>query len=216
MFKKKSGNSAKKQANSEFITEKLDNGYIHFNAIIEMMGAPKEYVINTLKMYVDKLKTGKDIIVIKEFYAKPKKHEKLFSTFVELEMLAKNASAIAFFCFDYMPSSIEIIQPTTFTYNAADFSGFFNDIQARMHRLDMVIKTMKAKLTNLEKNSGLLLRNNILTLLKENKKSLDELSRNTGIPAQQLSPFLERIKEEGWLIRENDKYSINKKKVKMK
>lgn len=194
----------------ELIAEKIEKGFIRCRAIVEMMGAPKEYLFKTLKMYVDKLKQNKNVVVINEHYAKPKKHEKLFTTFVELEMLVKDASELAFFCFDYMPSSIEIIEPNNFAYKAADFAAFFNDMVSRLHRLDALIKSLKAKTKNLERNAGLLLRNNIMIVLKEKNKNLDELARNTGIPADQLSPFLEKLISEGWIKRSKDKYNLKK------
>ena len=195
----------------DLVSDKLERGYIRARAIIEMMGAPKEHLTKTLKGYIENLKQNKNIVVIDEHYAKPKKQEKLFTTFAELEFLAKDASELAFFCFDYMPSSIEIIEPEKFIYNAPDFAAFFNDMQARLHRLDTYIKTLKATSKNLERNAGLLLRNNIMIVLKYEKDvGIEDLSKKTGIPTQQLSPFLEKLIREGWIKRTKDKYSLKK------
>lgn len=196
----------------ELVSEKLGKGYIRARAIIEMMGAPKEYLAKMLKSYMDKLKHNKNIMVIQEDYAKPKKHEKLFTTFVDVDFLAKDASELAFFCFDYMPSSIEISEPEKFNYDAPDFAAFFNDMVARLHRLDAHIKTIKAKSMNLERNAGLLLRNNVMIVLKHEKDStLEGISKKTGIPTEQLSPFLEKLIREGWIKRDKNKYCIAKK-----
>ncbi|MBD3313555.1 hypothetical protein GF345_03865 [Candidatus Woesearchaeota archaeon] len=207
MAKKKLDNKTR-----ELINEKLDKGFIRCSAIVEMMGAPKEYLSKTLKGYIKKLKDNPNLTLIKENYARPKKHDKLFTTFVEIEMMVKDASELAFFCFDYMPSSIEIIEPEKFQYNAPDFAAFFNDMVARLHRLDGVIKNLKAKSQSLERNAGLLLRNSIITHLMYNDElELEELSRKTGIPAQQLSPFLEKLIREKWIKRAKGKYSLAKK-----
>jgi hypothetical protein len=196
----------------ELVSEKLDRGYIRCSSIIEMMGAPKEYLTKTLKSYMEKLKQNNNILIIEERYAKPKKQEKLFTTFVEIEFLAKDASELAFFCFDYMPSSIEIIEPEKFTYQAPDFAAFFNDMVARLHRLDTHIKTMKARTQNLERNAALILRNNVMIVLKYEKDAgLEDIAKKTGIPAQQLSPFLEKLIREGWIKRDKNKYSLKKK-----
>lgn len=200
-----------KKLSKEEIQERIEQGFLRVRVVIEMLGAPKEYIIKTLKDYVVHIDENKDIIMLAEKYAKPKKQGKLFSTFVELEMLVKNASTLAFFCFDYMPSSIEILEPERFTYNARDFAAFFNDMQARLHRLDMVIKNLSAKTKVLETNAGLLLRNNLLILLKEKDKDLNELSRGSGIPQQQLVPFLEKLIKEGWIKEKKGKYSSAKK-----
>lgn len=199
-----------KKLSKEEISEKIEEGFMRVRAIVEMLGAPKEYIVKTLKTYVKKIGENKETIVLKEKYAKPRKQEKLFSIFVELEMLVKDASTLAFFCFDYMPASIEIIEPEKFTYNARDFANFFNDMQARLHRLDMVIKNLTAKASVLEKNAGLLLRNNLLILLKEKDKGLDELAKGSGIPPRQLAPFLERLIREGWIKEKKGKYAGKK------
>ena len=203
------GDSKPDKAKKEIIEEKLGKGYIRVSAIIEMMGAPKEYISKTFRGYIEKLKENRNIIVLNEHFAKPKKRDKLFVMYVELELLAKDASELVFFCFDYMPSSIEIIEPEKFSYRAADFAAFLNDMQARMHKVDAHLKNLKAKTANLERNAGLL-RNNILIVLKEKDRSLEELGKDTGIPAVQLSPFLEKLISEGWLKKAKDRYSRRK------
>ncbi|MFC1732739.1 hypothetical protein ACFL6I_20760 [candidate division KSB1 bacterium] len=200
---------AKKLAKEE-IEEKIEQGFLRVRTVIEMLGAPKDYLTKTLRMYMKKIDQNKDIILLKEKYAKPKKQEEMFSTFVEVDMLVRNASTLAFFCFDYMPASIEITDPEKFTYNAVDFAAFFNDMLARLHKLDMVIKNLNAKTENLEKNAGLLLRNNLLILMKEEDKSLKELSKGSGIPPDQLERFLEKLIREGWIKEKKDKYTRKK------
>lgn len=200
-----------KKISKEEISEKVDEGFLRVRTIVEMLGAPKEYVAKTLRDYIKKIEDNKDIILLNEKYAKPKKHEKLFSTFAELEMLVKDASTLAFFCFDYMPSSIEIIEPEKIVYRSTDFAAFFNDMQARLHRLDMVIKNLNAKQKVLETNAGLLLRNNILILLKDGAKDIAELSKGSGIPGEQLMRFIEKLISEGWLKEKNGKYLRVKK-----
>ncbi|MBW2999409.1 hypothetical protein KY339_01950 [Candidatus Woesearchaeota archaeon] len=198
------------------IKEKLEQGYLHCNIILEVLGKPKDYVESTLKGYVEKIEKSKDFEVLKKEFAKSKKVEDMFSVFVELDMLFKDASALAFFCFDYMPSSIEIIEPEIFKYKAQDFSGFFNDLQARLHKLDMLVKNLTAENKRLKTNAGLLLRNNILIVLKETDKSIAELSKGTGIPEKQLEPFVEKLVKQKFIIKNKNKYSINKQNVKFK
>lgn len=199
-----------KKLGKEEISEKIEEGHMKVRVIIEMFGAPKEYLTKTLRGYVKKIDEDREIIVLREKYAKPKKHEGMFSTFVDLEMLVKNASTLAFFCFDYMPSSIEILQPEKFVYNAGDFADFFNDMQTRLHTLDMAMKNLRAKASMLEKNAGLLLRNNLLINLRDGDKSLEELSRGCGVPPKQLVPFLGKLMKEGWIKEKKGKYTRKK------
>jgi len=207
---KKQKKPVKVDKNRAQIAERLDQGWLHAKVIVEVLGAPKEYVSKTLKQYTNKIKKEKGIEVLKLKISRPKETKKLFSTFADIEMLVKDASTLAFFCFDYMPSSIEVIDPTTFTYNAHDFSTFFNDLQARLHKLDMMVKNITAHNKNLLKNANLLLRNNMMIVLKEGEMDIEKLSKKVGIPKEQLEPFAEEIVQEGWIKKKGGKYSRDK------
>lgn len=201
-----------KATSKDLIREKLEKGHIHFSTIIEILGAPKEHVVSTLKAYVDKIRHDEQYTLLKEEFSEPKEMDKLFTQFVDLELLAKDASAIAFFCFDYMPSSIEIIEPQSFTYRAADFSAFFNDMQARLHKIDRFVKELAAQHKNLLRNSNRLLRNNVLIVLTyKGAMGLDELSRRIGVPPDQLKPFTEEMVKEKHIMKDGERYSLLKK-----
>lgn len=194
--------------------EFIDQGYIHCFTIIEILGAPKEHVVDTLYEYVEQIKKKEDIKVAHADFAKPKAVGKLFTVFVELELFVKNASTLAYFCFDYMPSSIEIVEPETFRYNATDFSSFFNDLQARLHRVDKIAKELAAKNKNLLRNTNLLLRNNIIIILDNyGGLALTDMARRVGIPPSQLLPFLQEMTKEKWLKEEKGIYSLAKKAI---
>lgn len=190
------------------IREKLDEGWIHGRVIIEMLGAPQDYVEKTLHLYVEKIKKEKEYLVLKEAFEKPEKRDDLFAVFVELEMLAKDASALVFFCFDYMPSSIEIIAPQQFTYRAADFTDFFNDLQARLHKMDMITKNMRAENRMLQINASRLLRNMIIVSLREKDKDLSLLAKNIGIPEKQLKPILENLVKDKHIKKKGKLYGV--------
>lgn len=208
---KKEVKEKEEKSKKSLINEKLDQGFIHCRTIVEMLGAPREYIVETLKFYVEKIKQSDKVVVLNTDFSKPKKEDKLFHIYVEIEMLVKDASELAFFCFDYMPSSIEIIQPDTFSYRAANFSSFFNDLQGRLHNLDMLAKNLVAENKNLKKNAGALLRNLVILTLKfKGDMNVGEISKNVGIPPEQLKPFLEKHIKEGHLRKEGDIYKAAK------
>lgn len=198
------------------IKEKLDQGFIHIRAIIELMGAPKEHIQNTLKKYVEKISNDDSLILLNAEFSEPKEAEetdgKFFMCFVEVEMLAKSISTVSFFCFDYMPSSVEIISPENVQYKSAELSNFFNDIQARLHSLDKFLKDTLAKQKNLLRNSNRLLRNNIIIVIShDGPLSSEELSKKVGITSEQLNPFLDAMVNDNYLKKEGDKFSLMKK-----
>lgn len=183
-------------------------------AIIEILGAPKEYVVETLHAYIDKLKKEKDMIVTNETISEVEQKEKLFTVFAEIEFLAKTPSRIVDFCFDYMPSSIEIMEPEAIRFEANKFSNFMNDLQARLHQLDMLVKNLRAENKRLSENSTLILRNNILISLKEKEKDLPGISKTIGIDEENTKKFLDALVKQGIILLKNGKYSLNKAKVK--
>lgn len=194
-----------------YTREKLDKGWVQCRAIIELLGAPKKYVEDTLHAFVAKIKDDKDIEIIKEDYAKPKAQGKMFGAFVELEALFKDVPTLVWFCFDYMPASVEVVEPKAIKYNITEFNNFLNDLQARLHMLDMNLKKFKMENTVLRRNAGLLLRNNVMINLMQKDKDKKELSKNTGIPEDQLKPFLDKMEKDGWIKKKKNKYKLVKK-----
>jgi len=182
-------------------------------AIVEILGAPKEYVTETMDNYIEKMKNEKDLMIFNVKKSDIAQKEKLFTIFAEIEMFAKKPSRLVDFCFDYMPSSIEIIEPDKIFFTTADFSNFFNDLQARLHNLDMLVKNLRAENELLSKNAHLILRNNILLSLKEKEKDLATISRNIGIPEEKTKVFLDALVKQGFINFNKNKYSINKQKV---
>jgi len=197
----------------DLIADKKDEGFLHCKAIIEMLGSPKEHLEKTLKGYIEKLKENKNTLVVSEEYAKPTEVQNLFSMFVELELLVKDTSELMFFCYDYMPSSIEVIEPAQLTYKVANFNAFLNDIMAKLHGLDKLVKEMKTSNMSLERNAAKLLRNNVIIVLDtKGSMGVSDLSSKVGIPEPQLENFLEAMMKEGWIKKDNNIYSLEIKK----
>ncbi len=48
-------------------------------------------------------------------------------------------------CFDYMPSSIEILEPAGMEVDMNDMVSMLNDLLARIHKYDMVLKNLHAQ-----------------------------------------------------------------------
>ena len=130
-----------------------EKGKVLARVIIEMLGAPKEHIETTLKDYVENLKQDDTLKIIKEDIAPAEQQKKLFSVFAELEIWFKDPQRLIDFCFDSMPSSVDIIKPEKLTFNTKALTDTLNDLQAKLHDNDMIIKTTKAKNKILEKNT---------------------------------------------------------------
>ncbi len=182
---------------------------IRCRAILEVLGKPKEHVEKTIKTLVQKVKEDPEISVLNEKYADIKPEGKtMFSTFVELEMVIKGITTLTGFCFDFMPSSIDIEKPEQLTIKNRHFSDIFNDMQHKLHNVDMVAKTLQAERDFLKRNLNTMISNILTILIKMNKNSIEELSKFTGINKEELEKHLEILTKEGKIKKEEDKYQL--------
>jgi hypothetical protein len=112
-------------------------------AIIEMMGKPADYLIDSLKRYTEKIGTEKGVEVKDRKISEPKKVEnsELFTSFSELEINFENVNSVMNFIFAYMPAHIEIVSGDLNISNC-DANLVFNELTRRLHEYDSIAKTM--------------------------------------------------------------------------
>jgi len=135
------------------IKEKIEQGWLHCNIIIEIAGRPADYIKKAMEVVLKGLEKQKDIEIMGKKVHKPKEVDmfkqkpkpknarKIFSTFAEVELLVKGLSRLMGFVFDFMPSSIEIIEPIHFRLELNDANSIVNDLATRLHRYDASLKT---------------------------------------------------------------------------
>ena len=191
------------------IREKIFEGYIHFTAIIEVLGKPKEHVEKALGDYLAKIKESEKLIFISEDVSEAKEVEgSMFSTFAEVELMAKGTDAVINFCFDYMPSSIEIVDPDVLKYSSKALTNFLNDLQTRLHNLDMLVKTTNSKNQALNRNTENLLKNSIKLAVNSGHDTLGKMSKVLGISESNLDKIVDMLVEAGSLVKDGDKLKL--------
>ena len=188
--------------------KKIEQGQILTRVIIEVMGSPKDYIENSLRLAIANIKENQEIL--KEEFFPAEEKDKMFSAFTELEILFKNTSSLVSFCFEYTPSSVEILEPQNMNYQSRDFANILNDLLGRLHNYAMVIKNSNAEKKILSRNSSILLQNLVINSLKEKDKDLNELSKDTGISEEKLKGFLEEYAIDNIIIKKEDKYAAKK------
>jgi len=132
--------------------------------IMEMLGAPKEHVDDTMKLVMDKMsKDDKFKVIINKVFPSEEindkkltgnKNVKFFSTFAEAELEFKQIEDLLGFCFDYMPSSVEILHPDGLKLSLPNMNNMINDLIARLHQYDMVLKNIHAQNMLMKKELG--------------------------------------------------------------
>jgi len=139
-----------------FLTKK-DNKKIKVRIILEILGRPKEHIMEVLKELVERINKEKGIQVTNKtineatiFERKdekgniiPKREEEqeLYSTFAEIEFEAAEVTDLLAVCFTYMPANVEIIEPEAFELKNLDFNSLINEIIRRLHHYDSLAKT---------------------------------------------------------------------------
>ncbi len=185
---------------------------ILFRAVIEVLGKPQEHVEKSIREYVEKLKGSKEFEVVSEEFAEIKKQDKgeLWATFAELEIRTDKIDNLTGFCFDYMPSLIEVIEPTEMKVSDQEFSSFLNDLQAKLHQIDMFAKQMRVENSHLRRNMGGLLKNYLTVLLSKGNLSSKQLAGLTGINEEKLGDFLDQLIDSGKVELKDGIYSLKK------
>lgn len=177
-------------------------------AIIEILGAPKEFVQKALLDHVDKIKKeGLDVQF--EKFAEPVPKDNYFTHFVELQISFKSLEQLLDFCIDSMPSSIEILKPEKLELDMAMFEEFINDFQARLHHTDMMLKGLQAQKTVLDKNALNTFHNFIKFACRTKPQSIDDLSKLLGIGVKELAPFVDGLVSKGTLKKEDKVFVTN-------
>src|SRR3989344_2046695 len=185
-----------------------EHAHIRCRTIIEVLGKPKEHVESALKEYIEHIKQDSELVILNEDYSEIKEQGKLWSKFVELDLIVKGTKKLISFCFEYMPSSIEVVKPEHLVMTNPELSNFLNDLQARLHNVDMIVKQLKAENDFLKHNMNAILHNAILICLKVSKLSLEQLSQITGVDKKELEIFVENLLKENKIKKENELYSL--------
>ncbi|MBI2663972.1 hypothetical protein HYX10_01375 [Candidatus Woesearchaeota archaeon] len=172
--------------------------------MLELMGAPKDHVEKTLKLVLNKLKDENGVTVNSGNVHPAKENDELFSTFAELDANFKDFSTLTRICFDYMPSSLEIVSPEHFRMPALHLSDFVSDTLGLLHSIDFKLKDVNAKNQLLERNSANLMKNFLLLILSSGKKPISEISKAIGIKPEQLEPFMDAYSKEGLIRKAGD------------
>jgi len=185
-----------------------EHAHVRCRTIIEVLGKPKEHVEDAIKQYIEHIKEDSELVVLNEDYSDAEEQGKLWSKFVELDLVIKGTKKLISFCFEYMPSSLEVLKPEHLIMQNAELSNFLNDLQARLHNVDMIVKQQKAENDFLRQNMHAIIQNTILICLKVANLSLEQLSKVTGVEQKELGIFVEKLLKENKIKKEDNLYAL--------
>tara|TARA_Y100000310_G_C20606550_1_gene775783 strand:- start:569 stop:1051 length:483 start_codon:yes stop_codon:yes gene_type:complete len=120
---------------------------IKVKVIMEIMGSPEEHINKTMDMVVDKMKNADYFRCLTEKISEINKIEDkpFWSKFVDAELEFNNVDDVTGFCLDFMPSSLEILEPNNFNFKKELMENYWNDLIAKLHQYDMMVKNLHAE-----------------------------------------------------------------------
>ena len=195
-------------SDSSTLKEKLEEGWLHCSLVVEIVGKPAEHVAKALDLLLTKLAKEKKVQLLEEKRHKPKEDKDFFTTFAEVEVAVQDVTTLTALCFDYMPSSIEVIAPDEVKFQATDVSDFLNDFLAQFHQTALRLKNSVLANNLLNNNLYALLKNFIHLLSNGKGVDMGSIAKKTGIREEKLLPLLQQMQQENYLTEKDGKYFV--------
>jgi hypothetical protein len=126
----------------------MENQAIKVKLVVELLGSPKEHVEETMKMVIEKLKKESGVALLKEVTYPAEQNEQvkpMWSTFSDITVEVNSVKKLLDVCFDYMPSSIEVISPENFSVTSNDYGYLMNELLAQLHQFSFLAKQLAAE-----------------------------------------------------------------------
>lgn len=99
-----------------------------------------------MKKVIEKLRGEQGIKVIKEQIVPAEKmKEQMFSSFAEVDVKISDLNKLNYFCFHYLPSSVEVLDTENVTISSREFTNYLNDLLATVHQYNMTMANLNAE-----------------------------------------------------------------------
>jgi hypothetical protein len=192
------------------VAKRIEKGQFLARAILEIVGKPKEHIIDTLIDLISQIAQNEKYGLAKYDIALAEEVEKsdLFSTFAEVEFTAKDETELIYFATDYMPASIEVIEPAERKVQASYTSHMLTEFVGRLHTIDMEFKKVNQTNKILSQSLGVMIKNSILILLNLGPRKIEEIAKIIGVDEDQTQTFLDNLLADKKIIKEEDTYKL--------
>lgn len=104
---------------------------------------------------IEKLK-GEQGIEVKKVEINPGEQmkEKMVSSFADVELKIDGLGKLNYFCFHYLPSSVELLDDTELKFSSRDFTNYLNDTLATIHHYNVLVTNLNAEKQLREKSKA--------------------------------------------------------------
>ncbi len=191
------------------LKEKIEEGSILTRIILEILGKPKEHVEKTAKDLEKQIKSLERLTVLSSEVASVEPQEEgLFSTFIETEILFKNIHHILDFTFNFMPSSVEILEPDKITMKTARFKDLIHDFIGKHHQVEAMAREIKAHNSIITKKMRIIIKNMIILGLRDGDKDIKTLCKMVGVDEKGIKPYLKELEEQNIITHSKSVYTM--------
>ncbi|MAG47871.1 hypothetical protein CL617_04655 [archaeon] len=115
---------------------------ILIRVVLEIAGHPKEHVESTMQKLTEEVKEKFDVSKFDVFEASNAKN--IWSTFAEVEIYFEKTEDVIGFCLDYLPSSLEILEPDKMEMENFKLADILNDVVGRLHEYETAVRNLRA------------------------------------------------------------------------
>ena len=123
--------------------------------IVEVIGSPKDFVEETLKEVIGRLKDEKGIqLHNSKIYETEQLENRFWSTFAEIEFEAEDLKRLVGLCMDFLPSSVEILEPAGMDVDLSEIAYTINDILGKLHEYSKIIKNLQSQILLMQEEKG--------------------------------------------------------------
>ncbi len=131
-----------------------DTKGIEASLIFEIIGKPKEHIVESLNKIIDAIDKEKGVTVKSKKVNEPKEmkdKKDFFTTFAEVEVEIEELMNLAMLMFKYMPAHVEIVSPELIALSNNSWSEILSELTRRLHGYDEVARMAQTEKAILEK-----------------------------------------------------------------
>lgn len=114
--------------------------------LFDIIGRPKEYLIETLEKIIEEIGKEKGVKVISRKINEPvimKDNKDFFTDFAEVEVETEEIAELIMLMFKYMPAHVEVISPETIHLPNTSWSEILSELTRRLHGYDEIARIMQ-------------------------------------------------------------------------
>ncbi len=123
--------------------------------ILEIIGKPKDHLVQTLEKLIESMDKEKGVKVIEKKIKEPielKNNKDFYTTFAEVEIEVEEILQIAILMFKYMPANVEIIEPELIALSNNGWNDILNELTRRLHAYDELARVLQMQTAKLQRD----------------------------------------------------------------